>query len=233
MTSFITIIAFTEYGYITTGVADEFYIEAREHLVLAVAILGLISTLLSSWTVNTRYQSQHDAHAEAERTLAKVCQAVRFPERTHPGEEGARQIAAHFHTQKAVFLSVTCASTSIPTRIVQAFRDLEHAMALKPYTFRAIQYERFYYGLWKVFTKRYMYPCSLPEIDISTSVLGKLVEEEFTKYNRGLEQLEEVAIKRHSMSSRRNSLDDPHEHSYRSHSRSTRTCTTSSTAAEV
>lgn len=205
ITTFITIISFTEYGSITFGsVDDDEYFESRQRLALSLGILGLLSTFLTVLIINTRYQSQHDMHAMAERSLGKICQSVRFPERV-PGDDGTR-IVEQINKQKAIFMSVACTSSNIPTRIIHAFRDLEHIMDVKPYTFRAIQYERFYYFLWKLITKRSMgyftlWPLKIPEINISTSVLGKMIDEEYARYNRGLE----AATKRTNLISRRRS----------------------------
>ena len=74
ITTFITIISFTEYGSITFGsVDDDEYFEARQRLALSLGILGLLSTFLTVLIINTRYQSQHDMHAMAERSLGKIC----------------------------------------------------------------------------------------------------------------------------------------------------------------
>lgn len=194
ITTFITIIAFTEYGSIisTNYVNYEEYSESRQILILSLAMLGLLSTFLTALIINTRYQSQHDMHVMAERALSKICQSVRFPQRS-PGDDGTKTVE-HINTQKAIFASVTCTAPSIPPRILHAFRDLEHVMCMKPYTFRAIQYERFYYFLWKSFSKRScgyhfnLWPWIIPEIDVSSSVLGKVVDEEYDMYSRGMEK---------------------------------------------
>ena len=165
------------------------YGAARQYLALTVGILGILSTLLTSLLINTRHQSKHDMHTIAERTLSKVCQAIRFPERM-PGDErnGRKNIAVHLNKQKAIFMTVSCTSIDIPPKILQAFRDLEHTMYTKPYPFRAIQYERFYDKLWKKFTNSYCFPWRIPSISVSNTntSLGKLVEEEYKKFSRGL-----------------------------------------------
>ena len=180
MTTFITIIAFTQYSHDTIGYEAEWYAEVKNWLVLSMGILGLLSTILMSWMINTRYQSYHDMHALAERTLSKICQSIRFP-------DSKNGIIEHLNTQKAVYLAVSY-TTEIPPKILRAFRDLEHIMCTKPYTFKAIQYERFYYALWKSFTKgRYLWPCKISEVNVSK--LEKLIGVEFTKYNKGMEDV--------------------------------------------
>ena len=121
-----------------------------------------------------------------------------------PGDNDGSKLTEHINKQKAIFLSIECITSNIPPRIVQSFRDLEHVMCMKPYTFRAIQYEPFYYALWKLFRKRTLcysnfnvWPCRIPDIDMgNTSVLGTMIEEEYEKYSLGLE---EATKKRNSL----------------------------------
>jgi len=224
MTTFITIITLTEYGHIHIGIVDdEEYLAERGWLVLSVGILGLLSTILTSLLITSRCQSQHDMHAMSERMLQKVCQTVRFPQR-QPGDNSRNSMMEHINTQKAIFVAISCTSCTIPTRMIQTFRELEHAMALKPYTFRAIQYERFYYALWKLFTTRWclwpyiipqinVWPCIIPQINLSTSGIGVMIDDEFSTYNKGLEEANKTSAlmtgrRKSRRKSRRNSPED-------------------------
>jgi len=130
-------------------------------------------------------------HGRSEQNLRKICHSIRFPERIL--EDDGTKLVEHLNKQKAIFLSIEGSSSDIPQRIIHAFRDLEHIMNTKPYTFRAIQYERFYLLLWKLFTKRSLgyfnlWPLVIPEINIPQSILGKMIDEEYSRFNRGLKE---------------------------------------------
>ena len=214
MTTFITIIAFTQYSHDTIGYDAEWYAEVKNWLDLSLGLLGLLSTILMSWMINTRYQSYHDMHALAERTLSKICQSIRFP-------DSKNGIIEHLNTQKAVYLAVSY-TTEIPSKILRAFRDLEHIMCSKPYTFKAIQYERFYYALWKSFTKgQYLWPCKIPSVNISK--LEKLIGLEFTKYSKGMEDVEAAKVQ-NNLIMRRMSSSSPDARSSTTRGRSTTNC---------
>ena len=196
ITAFVAVLGFIQYGQyasLSFGVIDEAtYSEVRQWLALAVGILGLLATILVAFANNTNYASQRDMHATAERTLSKVCQSVKFPER----DDGTR-LAEHLNTQKAILLAVASASTDVPPKILQVFKELGHIMDAKPFTFRAIQYERCYYLLWRMYAKRScgkcnLWPLAIPEMTISSNKLGQAIEDEYAKFSAGMEE----AIKR-------------------------------------
>lgn len=197
MSTFVTIIGFIQYGQYgnvnVIGVVNESdYAVAKQWLALSVGIIGLLSTILTSLIINKGYQSQRDMHAVAERTLSRVCQSVRFPERLMSGDDQASSIAENLNKQRAIYMSVSIAS-EIPPKIVHAFHDLGHIMDMKPYAFRAQNYELFYYFLWKLFIKRKklgcfrLFPLRIPDIDVSTSLLGKMIDEEYEKFSQSSE----------------------------------------------
>lgn len=134
--------------------------------------------------INTKYQSQQSIHAAAERSLSKICQQVRFP------LDGSKSLGDHINTQKGIYLAMSYAD--MPTKISQPFRDLQHVMNNKPYMFRAIQYERCYYSMYKSFMKkRFLWPVYIREVNVmsSTNALGRLIEEEYAKYSKGMEEV--------------------------------------------
>lgn len=213
-TSFITIIGFLQYAqYVAAATADYEHIRQYLALSLSVAILGLFSTFLSALSITTRYQSQHDLHACAERTLAKICQSVRFPERI-PGDTHGAILVQNINKQKAIFASIIQTNgADIPVKIIQAFRDLEHEMyAGKSYTFRAIQYERFYDRLWKIFTKQQkvcfglvnLWPLRIPNVELSKTKLGEMITKEYEQFERGMEEVERKKQLRESLRSNSN-----------------------------
>jgi len=133
--------------------------------------------------INTKYQSQQSMHAAAERSLSKICQQVRFPD-----ADGSKSLVDHINTQKGIYLALSY--SDIPTKISQPFRDLQHVMNNKPYMFRAIQYERCYYYLYKSFGKRrYLWPMCIRDMNIisNSNTLGRLIKEEYAKYTKGME----------------------------------------------
>jgi hypothetical protein len=213
ITTFITVIGFIQYGHYG-GFAEGLvtradYNSAKKGLAISVGILGLISSMLTSLIMNMRYQQQQGMHALAEETLSKVCHSIRFPDRSPLDDR--RKLMEHLARQKAIYSSISFASASVPPRIVYAFHDLEHIMMSKPYTFRALQYERFYYFLWKLFTRRSfwkfnLWPCWICDINVPEGSLGELIEEEYNKYTAGLEE----AAKRGSFAQRRRSTSDRH-----------------------
>ena len=94
-------------------------------------------------------------------------------------------------------MAVASASTDVPPKILQAFKELGHIMDAKPYTFRAIQYERCYYLLWRMYAKRScgkcnLWPLAIPEMNISSNKLGQAIEDEYAKFSAGMDE----AIKR-------------------------------------
>jgi len=176
----MTILAFIDYS----SSMDKEDIEIIETKPLSIGILGIVSTVLTSIMINTKYQAQYSAHAAAERSLSKICQQVRFP-------DISKSLVDHINTQKGIYLAMSY--SDIPTKISQPFRDLQHVMNNKPYMFRAIQYERCYYYLYKSFMKkRYLWPIFIREVNImsSTNTLGRLIEEEYAKYTKGMEEVQ-------------------------------------------
>ena len=182
----MTILAFVNYGYASSSIGDvdaEMY-ETKQWMPLSIGILGIVSTILASIMINTKYQSQQSMHAAAERSLSKICQQVRFP-------DCSKSLIEHINTQKGIYLAISY--SDIPTKISQPFRDLQHVMNNKPYMFRAIQYERCYYYLYKSYTKRrYLWPIYIREVNVmsSTNTLGRLIEEEYDKYTKGMEEVQ-------------------------------------------
>jgi len=178
----MTILAFIDYSS-SMDKEDIEIIETKQWLSLSIGILGIVSTVLTSIMINTKYQAQHSAHAAAERSLSKICQQVRFPD--------GKSLVDHINTQKGIYLAMSY--SDIPTKISQPFRDLQHVMNNKPYMFRAIQYERCYYYLYKSFMKkRYLWPIFIREINIisNSNTLGRLIEEEYAKYTKGMEEVQ-------------------------------------------
>ena len=182
----MTILAFIDYGYASSSIDNEDSVdETKQWILLSIGILGIVSTILSSIMINTKYQSQQSMHAAAERSLSKICQQVRFP-----GHDGSKSLANHINTQKGIYLAMSYAD--MPTKISQPFRDLQHVMNNKPYMFRAIQYERCYYYLYKSYgKKRYLWPMYIREVNVlsSSNNLGRLIEEEYAKYTKGMEEV--------------------------------------------
>ena len=183
----MTILSFVYYGYaspsISIGDVDAEMYETKQWMLLSIGILGIVSTVLTSIMINTKYQSQQSMHAAAERSLSKICQQVRFP-------DGSKSLVDHINTQKGIYLAISY--SDIPTKISQPFRDLQHVMNNKPYMFRAIQYERCYYYLYKSYTKkRYLWPMHIRDINVmsSSNALGRLIEEEYAKYTKGMEEV--------------------------------------------
>jgi len=125
----------------------------------------------------------------AEEGLQKVIHSISFEERNHNAEEASRA-REHIDKQKAIFMAIEAACTAeIPPKILQAFVDLECTMKAKSFGFKALQYKRFYNMLWKAFTKRpwccfISMPQYIPEINIPTSDIGMLIEEEYIKYKQ-------------------------------------------------
>ena len=179
----MTILAFIDYGYASSSIDNEDSVdETKQWILLSIGILGIVSTILSSIMINTKYQSQQSMHAAAERSLSKICQQVRFP------ADGSKSLVDHINTQKGIYLAMSYAD--IPTKISQPFRDLQHVMNNKPYMFRAIQYERCYYTLYKSFgKKRYLWPMYIRDVNImsNSNTLGRLIEDEYAKYTKGME----------------------------------------------
>ena len=182
----MTILAFLVYGSSIDGYEGDVEVyERKQWMPLTIGILGIVSMILTSIMINTKYQAQHSIHAAAERSLSKICQQVRFP------DGRSKSLVDHINTQKGIYLAMSY--SDIPTKISQPFRDLQHVMNNKSYMFRAIQYERCYYYLYKSFMKkRYLWPIFIREINIisNSNTLGRLIEEEYAKYTKGMEEVQ-------------------------------------------
>ena len=104
------------------------------------------------------------------------------------------RMQGHIDKQKAIFMSIEASCTAeVPPKILQAFVELDSAMKTKEFCFRKDHYKMFYNMLWKKFTKKQCcsmmnMPFHIPEIDLPTSDIGILIEEEYAKYtNRKIE----------------------------------------------
>ena len=96
MSACTTILSFICYRYglsIDGHEGDVEIIETKQWMTLSIGILGIISTVLTSIMINTKYQAQQSMHAAAERSLSKICQQVRFP-------DGSKSLVDHINTQK-------------------------------------------------------------------------------------------------------------------------------------
>ena len=171
------------------GLAASVFSVTSQWLSLSVGILGAISTFLTSMGKHTNYQSKRDMHEMAEDALEKVVQGIAF----EVIDDEAR-MQGHIDKQKAIFMSIEASCTAeVPPKILQAFVELDSAMKTKDFLFRKDHYKRFYNMLWKKFTKKQCcsmmnMPFHIPEIDLPTSDIGFLIEEEYAKYtNRKIE----------------------------------------------
>lgn len=86
-------------------------------------------------------------------------------------------------------MSVEASCTAeVPPKILQAFVELDSTMKTKDFSSRKDHYKRFYNMLWKKFTKKQCcminMPFHIPEIDLPTSDIGILIEEEYAKYSK-------------------------------------------------
>mmetsp|Transcript_36819 Transcript_36819/g.77243 ORF Transcript_36819/g.77243 Transcript_36819/m.77243 type:complete len:298 (+) Transcript_36819:97-990(+) len=168
---------------IVEGLSDD-DVNKMYNLSILSGILGALSTFLTSVSKHTRYGDRQEMHTMVQQGLQNIGPLLML------GERGMHE---DVKKQKAVYLTLEGACTSeIPSKIVQAFNELDDIIKTKDYDFQLL-HQRFYNVLWKRFSQHSMiggmiplWPTVIANIDVPNSDIGKMIDVEYENFKRNL-----------------------------------------------